>query len=87
MANVVLVANWLSEKGVSEFAQNIKSNYLTGTAITIVVALFILLGSPKRTSGSKATSLVRRCPVCDHVLLSRGDYCSECGSEVKILQN
>jgi len=36
MANVVIVANWLSDKGVSEFAQTIKSNYLTGTAITII---------------------------------------------------
>ena len=82
MANIVLVANWLSEKGVSEFAQNIKVNYLTGTAITIIVVLLILLVSPKRTSGSKAVGLVRRCPVCDHVLLSRGSYCSECGSKV-----
>jgi len=82
MANIVVVANWVSEFGVSEFAQNIKNNYLTGTAITIIVALLILLVNPKRTSGSKVAGLVRRCPVCDHVLFSRGSYCSGCGSKV-----
>jgi len=82
MANIVVVANWVSGSGVSEFAQNIKSNYFTGTAITIIAALLILLVSPKDTSGSKVAGLVRRCPVCDHVLLSRGSYCSECGSKI-----
>ncbi|MCP4612954.1 MAG: hypothetical protein GY845_30035 [Planctomycetes bacterium] len=82
MANVVVVANWLSDKGVSEFAQTIRNNYLTGTAITIVVALLILLANPKNTSGNKVTGFIRRCPVCDKALLSRGNYCSECGSKV-----
>ena len=80
-ANIVVVANWISESGVSEFAQNIKSNYLTGTAITIIVVLLILLVSPKRASGSKVTDLVRRCPVCDHRLIGKGTYCSQCGSK------
>ena len=82
MANVVVVANWLSEKGVSEFAQTIKNNYLTGTAITIIIAMLILLVSPKSASGSKVIGFIRRCPVCDKALLRRGDYCSECGSKV-----
>ena len=46
MANVVVVANWLADSGVSQFAQTIKSNYLTGTAVTIIVALLILLVGP-----------------------------------------
>ena len=36
MANVVVVANWLANSGVSQFAQTIKNNYLTGTAVTII---------------------------------------------------
>jgi len=28
----------------------------------------------------KHSALVRRCPVCDHVLMGRARYCSECGS-------
>ena len=82
IANVVVVANWLSNSGVSEFAQTIKNNYLTGTAVTIIVALLILLVGPKKANGSKVMGFVRTCPVCGKTLLSRGDYCSECGSKV-----
>ncbi|MBW1677739.1 MAG: hypothetical protein JRJ79_14335 [Deltaproteobacteria bacterium] len=46
-------------------------------ADTIIAVLLILLVSPRRTGG-----LVRRCPVCDHRLLTRGNYCSECGSRI-----
>ena len=75
LGNVLLVANWLSEHGIVDWARGIRAEYLTGTAITIIVVLLILLVSPK------AGALVRRCPVCDHVLLSKGSYCSECGSK------
>lgn len=75
LGNIVLVANWLSEKGVMTWAQYIRAEYLTGTAVTVIVVLLILLVSPK------ASALARRCPVCDHVLLSRGKYCGECGSK------
>jgi len=76
-ANVVMVANWLSDKGICQFAQTIKDNYLTGTAVTILVALLILLVGPGKTF-----SLLRRCPVCNHRLIGSGSYCSECGSKV-----
>ncbi len=82
MANVVVVANWLADSGVSQFAQTIKNNYLTGTAVTIIVALLILLVGPKKTSGSTIMSFVRRCPVCDHRLISSHNYCGDCGSKV-----
>jgi hypothetical protein len=77
IGNIIFVANWLADKGVVDWAKNIRAEYLTGTAITIIVVLLILLVSPRRTG-----SLVRRCPVCDHVLLTKGVYCSECGSRV-----
>jgi len=77
IGNILFVANWLSEKGVTDWAKNIRAEYLTGTAITIIAVLLILLVSPRAKTGG----LVRRCPVCDHVLLSRGSYCSECGSK------
>jgi len=78
LGNVVLVANWLAEHGVVDWARHLGSQYLTGTALTIMAVLLILLVNPK----AGARGLVRRCPVCDHVLLSRGGYCSECGSKV-----
>ena len=52
--------------------------YLTGTAVTIIAVLLLLLVSPR----AKAAGWVRRCPVCDKVLVSRGAYCHECGSKV-----
>ena len=66
IGNILFVANWLSEKGVADWAKNIRAEYLTGTAITIVAVLLILLVSPK----AKAGGLIRRCPVCDHMLLT-----------------
>ena len=62
--------------GAIEFATIIREEFLTGTAITIIVVLLILLVSP-----GKGRGLIRRCPVCDHTLLGRGKYCSECGSK------
>ena len=78
MANFVLVANWLQDKGVIDWARYIHKEYLTGTAITIIVVLLILLVAPR----SEARRLFRQCPVCDHTLLGSGRYCSDCGSHV-----
>ena len=77
LGNVLFVANWLAEHGVVDWARGIRAEYVTGTAVTIIVVLLILLVSPRAKSGG----LIRRCPVCDHVLVSRGSYCSECGSK------
>jgi hypothetical protein len=76
--NIHFVANWLAEKGVVDWARAIRTEYFTETAITITVVLLILPVNPAVKSGGVA----RRCPVCDHVLLSRGMYCGECGSKV-----
>jgi hypothetical protein len=74
--NILFVANWLAEKGVVDWAKNIRTEYLTGTAITIIAVLLILLVSPK------TRSLVRRCPVCDKRLIGSPNYCGDCGSKV-----
>ena len=78
VANIWIVANWLEEKGVIGVAEHIKAEYLTGTAITIIVVLLILLVKP----GAERAGVLRRCPVCDHVLLGGGRYCAECGGRV-----
>jgi len=80
LGNVWLVVNWLDEKGVIDGARYVRKEYLTGTAITIIVALLILLVKPGRETVSRF-GLLRRCPVCDHRLLGRTQYCSECGSK------
>jgi len=79
--NILLVANWLAEKGVAEKASWIRENFLTGTAVTIILVLLILLVSP-RNGSSKVFGLLRSCPVCDHRLIGRANYCGDCGSKV-----
>ena len=78
LGNILLVANWLAERGVVDWARYVRAEYLTGTAVTIIAVLFLLLVSP----GARSSGLLRRCPVCDKRLASRGTYCAECGSKV-----
>jgi hypothetical protein len=78
MANLIFVTNWLADKGVIDWAKYIHRQYVTGTAVTIIVVLLILLVAPR----GEGRRLFRRCPVCDHTLLSGGRYCGECGSKV-----
>jgi len=79
--NILLVANWLAEKGVPEKANWLRENFLTGTAIAIIVALLILFVNP-RSGGSRSFGLTCRCPVCDHRLMGNPNYCDDCGSKV-----
>ena len=81
LANVWFVVKWLDEHGVVGWAQHVRSEYITGTAITIVLVLLVLLVKPGKEVVSNS-GLLRRCPVCDHVLMGRGKYCAECGSKV-----
>ena len=78
--NLLVVANWLAEKGVEQKAHWLREEFLTGTAIAVIIALLILLVNPKNSS--RMVSLLRRCPVCDHRLIGKGSYCSDCGSKV-----
>jgi len=77
LANVWLVARWLQELGAVDLARYIRSEYLTPTAVTIIVVLLVLLVGTGRSVG-----FVRRCPVCDRLLLGGSKYCGECGSRV-----
>ena len=81
LGNILIVANWIAESGVTEKANWVRHEFLTGTAITIIVALLILLVTPRNRSG-RAMGFVHKCPVCDHRLIGRGGYCSECGSKI-----
>ncbi len=75
VANLLIVAQWMNDHGVIEGARQVREEFLTGTAITILVALLILL-VPQR-----GTMAERRCSVCDSRLRG-GKYCGECGSRV-----
>lgn len=71
------LATWLDELGVICWARYIREEYATGTAITVIVVLPFLLGSPARRA------LIRRCGVCDHFLFRTGKYCGACGSRLR----
>lgn len=58
LGNILFMANWLAERGVVDWARHLGSEYLTGTAVTIIVVLLILLVSPRAKSGG----LVRAVP-------------------------
>ncbi len=77
LANTGAIVAWLQATGLIPLAEYLRAEYVTGTAIAVVVALLILL--PSRTVWAV---LVRRCPVCGHLLLRQGKYCCECGSRV-----
>ncbi|MBN1815819.1 MAG: hypothetical protein JW828_00570, partial [Sedimentisphaerales bacterium] len=79
LGNVLAVANWLAEKGVAGKANWIREEFLTGTAICVIVALLILLVNPK---SGRTIGFGRRCPVCDKRLFGDPKYCGECGSRV-----
>ena len=76
LANILVVGHWLNKIGAIEGAVYLREEFLTGTAITIIVVLLILLVKPC----GEVTGWIRRCPVCDHRLF-RGKYCGECGSK------
>jgi membrane-bound acyltransferase YfiQ involved in biofilm formation len=79
--NILIIANWLVESEIEQKADWIREHFLTGTAITIIFVLLILLVSPKNGS-SKVFAFVRKCPVCDHRLIGSPSYCGDCGSKV-----
>jgi membrane-bound acyltransferase YfiQ involved in biofilm formation len=82
LANILVVANWLVDTGVCNWARFVRTEFLTGTAITIIISLLILLVNPKRQTNNSGARLIRRCPVCDKALFSSGIYCSDCGSKI-----
>ena len=77
LANIWLVVSWLDHLGVLDLAQFLRKEYLTGTAITVILVLLLLLAQPRGRSWS-----VRQCPVCDHRISGQARYCGDCGSRV-----
>ncbi len=45
MAGIYEVVNWLARHGIPEMAQGFQDRFLTGTAVTVIVALLVLLRS------------------------------------------
>ena len=43
MANILVVTNWLAEKELAEKANWLREEFLTGTAIAVIIALLVFL--------------------------------------------
>jgi len=59
----------------------VKAEYLTGTALTIIVVLFVL-PVPHGHSRERCPKPTQHCRVCDGVLDRPGRYCPACGSRI-----
>ena len=81
MGNILMVANWINDAGIAEKAGWVRREFLTGTAVAVILVLLLLLVSPKGATG-KAIGFTRTCPVCDKRLFGNVNYCGGCGSKV-----
>jgi len=70
--NILVIAQWLADRGIPETANWIRQEFLTGTAIALIVTLLLLIVGPGRSSGRGVT--LRRCPVCDRRLTGNPSY-------------
>ena len=79
VAGLPVISDCLCRIGVIPLARAIRAEYLTGTALTVIVALLILL--PSRW----CVRIVPRgyeCPVCEASVRPGARYCPACGSRV-----
>ena len=81
MANALVIVGWLADRGLIDWAASIRREFLTGTAIAVIMVLLILL-VPATRSGRSIWGLAKRCPVCDEPVSARARYCGECGGRV-----
>lgn len=81
MANALLLAHWLEASGAIGWAGWIRREFLTGTALTVILALLILL-VPARHAVADGIGLFRHCSVCNGSISRRAKYCEDCGSRV-----
>jgi len=64
LAKAVMIADWLTRLGPVGLARGVRSEYVTGPPITIIVVMLVLLVSRSRSWQVPA----RWCPVGDHEL-------------------
>ncbi len=78
LSHILTISIWLEEAGVIEWARRFRQEFVTGTAITIVLVLLVLVGPGQGAVGS--SEWLKRCEVCGRRLLRAGRYCPGCGS-------
>ena len=81
IARLPAITETLYGMGVIPLARSILAKYLTGTALTVLLALLILLPSQWRIH---VVARTHTCPVCGERIRTRGRYCPACGSRVAV---
>ena len=80
IAGLPAITTALCRLGVIPLARSIRAEYLTGTALAIIVTLLVLLPRTYRDTVARRTD---QCPVCGQVLRRHcGRYCPTCGSRI-----
>ncbi len=79
IAGLPAITATLDRLGVIPFAIAIRAEYFTGTAITVIIALLVLVPAAYRVS---LTIRSARCLVCGELIRYGGRYCPTCGSRV-----
>ena len=81
LTNFLVLGEWLDRSGVIGLARSVRTEYVTGTAITVIVALLVLLPSAHESVRQTCRPFAR-CLVCDEGLRPGGRYCPACGSRI-----
>ena len=69
----------LDALGIIPLARAIRTEYLTGTAIAVIVTLLVLLPADQ----CRRAGRTHRCTVCDAPVRPGSRYCSACGSRLE----
>jgi hypothetical protein len=77
LSNAVAIAHWLRSAGLVDLARWVRGEFITGTAVTVVVVLLWLFVERRHSSISPPT---KPCRVCERVIAAGGRYCPHCGS-------
>lgn len=78
-AGLPTITSALIELGLVGVAQRVRAEFLTGTAISAILALLVLL--PRHTVvGPRLEAPARTCSVCENPLCEHARYCPNCGS-------
>ena len=79
VAGLPFITDCLCHIGVIPLARAIRAEYLTGTAIAVILALLILLPCRWRV---RVVTRGYECPVCEASVRPGARYCPACGSRV-----
>ena len=79
MAGLPAITAGLHRAGLIPLARSIRAEYLTGTALTVIVALLILLPARWRV---RVSPRGYACSVCEASVRPGARYCPACGSRV-----